>query len=70
VKKVGEAEEVATTVSTRLGLDTPLLNFIFFLVKTIKSGAGPLFQILRQKYSVAISRDPSFDKVSDDVRPV
>lgn len=54
---------MATTVSAQLALDTPLLHFIFFLTKTIKAGAGPLFQVLRQKYSVSTSRDPTFDKV-------
>jgi len=42
-------------------LDTPLVHFIQFLLKTVERDAGPLFQMLRQKYAQSLERDPAFN---------
>lgn len=48
-------------------LDTPLTNFLAFLLKTCERNAGPLFQMLRQKYAIALSRDPSLNPYLDKI---
>ena len=44
-------------------LDTPLINFLRFLLLTLERNALPLFKLLKVKYSVALRRDKSFDEV-------
>eukprot|EP00823_Brevimastigomonas_motovehiculus_P006874 TRINITY_DN5894_c0_g1_i1.p1 TRINITY_DN5894_c0_g1~~TRINITY_DN5894_c0_g1_i1.p1 ORF type:complete len:317 (-),score=34.00 TRINITY_DN5894_c0_g1_i1:267-1154(-) len=41
-------------------IDSPLIHFIRFLLKTCERDAGPLFEMLRQKYSPSIERDSIF----------
>lgn len=41
-------------------LDTPLINFLSFLLQTLERDAVPLFQMLRQKYATSLARDESF----------
>ena len=41
-------------------LDTPLVRFTGFLLKTLERDAYPLFQNLRNKYAQALARDKSF----------
>ncbi|OQR94300.1 hypothetical protein ACHHYP_01530 [Achlya hypogyna] len=41
-------------------LDTPLINCIKFILRTLERDALPLFQLLQERYSYALSRDPSF----------
>ena len=41
-------------------LDTPLSNFIGFLLQTCEREAAPLFQMLQQRYARSLQRDPEF----------
>jgi hypothetical protein len=41
-------------------LDTPLMHFIQFLLRTVERDASPLFQLLRTKYQPSIERDSIF----------
>jgi hypothetical protein len=41
-------------------LDTPLMNFIRFLLVTCERDAPPLFQMLRQRYAPSLAREESF----------
>lgn len=41
-------------------LDTPLSNFLRFLLLTLERDARPLFETLQEKYAPSIARDPSF----------
>ena len=43
-------------------LDTPLVHYLMFLLKTCERQAAPLFQTLNAKYSIALSRDASLQK--------
>jgi hypothetical protein len=42
----------------------PLLNFIYFLLKTIESGSGKLttFKALCELYKTSLERDPSYNR--------
>ena len=42
--------------------DTPLMNFVSFLLRACERDAAPLFQVLRQRYSRSLARDPEFDR--------
>jgi len=42
-------------------LDSPLMHFVQFLLKTCERDAPPLFQMLRAKYAKSLERDPNFD---------
>jgi len=48
-------------------LDTPLMNFVEFLLKTVERKAGPLFEMLRLKYATSLSRDPSLGTYLDQI---
>lgn len=48
-------------------METPLVHFIEFLLKTCERSAAPLFQLLRQKYEVSINRDAVFTKYLDRI---
>jgi len=47
--------------------NTPLLNFDRYLLLTLERDALPLFNTLRQKYSIALKRDPQFSKYLDQI---
>jgi hypothetical protein len=47
--------------------ETPLLNFIGFLLKTVERDATPLFQLLRGKYAISIARDASLTAYLDRI---
>lgn len=44
-------------------LDTPLMNFLNFLLQTLERDALPLFVLLRQKYKKTLERDQYFNQV-------
>lgn len=46
---------------------TPLINFIRFLLVTLERDAADLFQMLRTKYKASLSRDPSFTQMMDQI---
>ncbi|KAF2076470.1 hypothetical protein CYY_002210 [Polysphondylium violaceum] len=50
--------------------NTPLLNFDRYLLLTLERDALPLFNILRQKYAIALKRDPQFSKYLDQIANV
>lgn len=42
-------------------LESPLINFIKFLLRVVERDAHPLFEMLRQKYKISLSRDSKFN---------
>lgn len=40
----------------------PLLNFVYFLLKSIETGKLPMFRTLCDMYKVSLARDSSYDK--------
>jgi len=52
--------ESESVVLTDTSLNTPLMHFIQFLLKTVERDAAPLFEMLRQKYAASLERDPAF----------
>eukprot|EP01118_Nematostelium_gracile_P011972 TRINITY_DN4319_c0_g1_i1.p1 TRINITY_DN4319_c0_g1~~TRINITY_DN4319_c0_g1_i1.p1 ORF type:complete len:309 (+),score=67.06 TRINITY_DN4319_c0_g1_i1:3-929(+) len=46
---------------------TPLINFTKFLLLTLERDAYPLFQKLKDRYRMSISRDPSFAQYLDTI---
>eukprot|EP01122_Echinamoeba_exundans_P012922 TRINITY_DN5543_c0_g2_i1.p1 TRINITY_DN5543_c0_g2~~TRINITY_DN5543_c0_g2_i1.p1 ORF type:complete len:295 (+),score=53.95 TRINITY_DN5543_c0_g2_i1:41-925(+) len=46
---------------------TPLLSFAEFLLQTVERDALPLFQLLREKFDIYLSQDPSFDSYLDHI---
>jgi len=51
-------------------LDTPLIHFVQFLLKTVERDASPLFQMLRQKYAPSLERDTAFSAYLNKVGEV
>jgi len=49
---------------------TPLINYIRFLLMTLERDAYPLYQILRKKYEPSLARDPTFDQNLDVIAQV
>jgi hypothetical protein len=47
--------------------ETPLVNFLKFLLLTLERDAYPLFEVLRKKYEPSLSRDPNLRSVLDQV---
>jgi len=43
-------------------VNTKLVEFLQFLVKTLERDAYPLFKLLREKYAPSLQRDPTFDQ--------
>jgi len=64
VQKLDQAEDSLYFFLSRVpSLErTPLISFLFFMLKAIQTKSQAIFQLLRQKYAVALSRDPSFEK--------
>jgi len=50
--------------------NTPLMNFVRFLLLTLEYNAYPLFEILLQKYLLSLTRDPSFLQYLDHIAQV
>ncbi|XP_054282144.1 Golgi to ER traffic protein 4 homolog [Macrosteles quadrilineatus] len=48
----------------------PLLNFIFFLLKTVESGKLAAFTILCEQYQPSIKRDPSYPEYLDKIAQI
>jgi len=49
---------------------TPLLNFVQFLLLTLERDALPLFETLRSKYRPSLERDPTFQLYLNEVASV
>lgn len=47
--------------------DTPLLQFIKFLLLTLERDALPLFRMLKQEYKSSLDRDPSYDEYLNEI---
>ncbi|EZA55053.1 hypothetical protein DMN91_009509 [Ooceraea biroi] len=45
----------------------PLLNFLFFLLKTIDSGKLAVFTVLCEQYQIALNRDPCYRQYLDKI---
>ena len=41
--------------------DSPLLQYVHFLLRTLEYDAAPLFTLLRSKYKASLNRDPTLD---------
>jgi len=65
-----DANEVFTFVTQSLKINTPLVNFIRFLLLTLERDAHPLFEILKQKYAPSLSRDPTLLQYLDHIAEV
>jgi len=48
----------------------PLLNFIFFLLKTVESGKLAAFTVLCEQYQQSIRRDPSYPEYLDKIAQI
>ncbi|XP_046659907.1 Golgi to ER traffic protein 4 homolog isoform X2 [Homalodisca vitripennis] len=48
----------------------PLLNFIFFLLKTVESGKLAAFTVLCEQYQPCIKRDPSYPQYLDKIAQI
>jgi len=48
-------------------MDTPLMHFIGFLLRTLERDAAPLFLMLRQKYAISLARDATFAHYLDQI---
>eukprot|EP00003_Mantamonas_plastica_P021170 TRINITY_DN3422_c0_g1_i1.p2 TRINITY_DN3422_c0_g1~~TRINITY_DN3422_c0_g1_i1.p2 ORF type:complete len:135 (+),score=42.98 TRINITY_DN3422_c0_g1_i1:424-828(+) len=46
-------------------MNTPLMNFVGFLLRLVERDGKELFLVLREKYAKALERDGSFDKLLD-----
>jgi hypothetical protein len=66
LSNIKDANIVFTAFTTQAQLPefSPLLNFVKFLLQTVERDAAPLFLMLREKYSLSIKRDETFNKVS------
>jgi hypothetical protein len=51
----------------KAALDSPLTNFIGFLLKTVERDATQLFQLLRGKYAISLARDASLNAYLDRI---
>jgi hypothetical protein len=51
-------------------LDSPLVNFVAFLLQTVERDAAPLYLMLRQKYAISLSRDSTFSMYLDKIGEV
>lgn len=61
-----ELKEQSVSKQTQLP-DTPVLEFIGYLLLTLERDALPLFQMLQQNYKSSIERDPSFTELLDEI---
>jgi len=64
-RKSYESGDVESSV-----LDTPLIHFLEFLLRTVERDAESLFYMLRQKYQLSIGRDPQFKAYLDKIGEV
>lgn len=48
-------------------LSTPLTHFLEFLLLTVERDAGPLYEMLRQKYAISLARDSAFNDYLDKI---
>jgi len=72
LENVGGANTVLQLYSKGCGekLDSPLLHFVQFLLKTVERDAAPLFSMLRTKYAVSIARDPNLEQYLNKIGEV
>ncbi|CAK9814267.1 Golgi to ER traffic protein 4 homolog [Anthophora plagiata] len=45
----------------------PLLNFLFFLLKTVDSGNFAVFTVLCERYQISLNRDPCYQQYLDKI---
>ncbi|XP_024971521.1 Golgi to ER traffic protein 4 homolog [Cynara cardunculus var. scolymus] len=60
IKKLARAKELEFP-------ESELMRFIDYLLQTLMRDALPLFNMLRQKFSSCIDRDPMFNELLDDI---
>jgi len=65
-----DANIIFSETTKNMAVNTPLLNYIRFLLLTLERNAYPLFELLRQKYSPSLSRDSSFSQYLDHIAQV
>nr|CCA26185.1 conserved hypothetical protein [Albugo laibachii Nc14] len=54
-------------IKANCSLETPLCHFIRFLLRTLERDALPLYQLLKDRYAAALTRDKSFEKYLDKI---
>lgn len=57
-----DANAVFTSFLSLVPLESPLINFVKFLLKTAERDAAPLFKLLNEKYAPSLARDESFHR--------
>jgi len=65
-----DANIIFSALTKNMSVNTPLINYIRFLLQTLERNAYPLFELLRQKYAPSLSRDPSFSQYLDYIAQV
>lgn len=45
----------------------PLLNFLYFLLKTVESGKVAMFTVLCEQYQISLNRDPCYRQYLDKI---
>ncbi|KAH9325686.1 hypothetical protein KI387_005864, partial [Taxus chinensis] len=63
---MGELKEHSRTKEIELP-NTPLLQFVKYLLLVLERDALPLFQILRKNYMSSINRDSFFNELLDEI---
>jgi len=70
LKNLSNATVVLDHFTKHVLIDSPLINFLYFLISTCLSGSRDVFQILRQKYKPSLMRDKSLNKYLDHIGKV
>jgi len=65
LSNIKDANIVFKIFNESMCLDSPLINFLSFLLKTLEREAYPLFKKLRESYAISLARDDTFDKYLD-----
>eukprot|EP01130_Rhizamoeba_saxonica_P015087 TRINITY_DN6704_c0_g1_i1.p1 TRINITY_DN6704_c0_g1~~TRINITY_DN6704_c0_g1_i1.p1 ORF type:complete len:280 (-),score=54.48 TRINITY_DN6704_c0_g1_i1:74-913(-) len=65
LKKLDDANIVYTIYTEATGIVSPLINYVKYLILTLQHYDYPVFEELREKYTISIKRDPIFTKYLD-----
>jgi hypothetical protein len=65
LSNIKDANALLKTFLDKKPVDTPLVNFLRFVIEVVQHDAYPLFQKLRTAYAASLQRDPNFSKYLD-----
>jgi len=60
-KNLDLANKIFETQTKEFQMDSPLVNYLRFLLLTMEREGYPLFRMLGEKYAKSLQRDPSFE---------